>query len=188
MSVAKLDDLQPWRTITIERTVEAGKPPVTERYVLWYTTNAVFKLERAMGVGFEDLLQQLFGKESGYALLHGLLYAGLEGARMKMFPRATEWSLESVGDFIDECGGTRTFWEKNPGLARMLGEAIRASLPTPRATPDPPPVSEGQESAPEGGATTAADPSTPATTAASTGEASSTGRKTAGSAKKTSGT
>jgi hypothetical protein len=184
MSVAKLEDLQPWRTITVERIGQDGKT-VREDYVVWYTSNAIFKLERAIDMGFEDFIQVFREQRTGFAMLQALLFAGLEGARLKMFTRKPEWTIDSTGDLIDACGGHRRFWLEGD-TAKTLGSAIAASLPVPKQQPDKPKSTDDETTGPEGQAAEA-DPLNPATTA-STGAASSTGHSTAASKKKGSGT
>ncbi len=181
MPVAKLEDLQPWRDITVTRTT--GE---TETYRIWFTSNAIFKLERALNIGFEDFMQQFRSGGTGFSMLQALLYAGLEGARLKMYPRAVEWTMEAVGDLIDACGGHRQMW-LDTDIPHTLGAAIAAGMPVPtRAAAASADTGDGKI-AEEGPATTAADPS-PAASPASTGADSSTARLTPGSKKKSSGT
>lgn len=156
-------NVQPWRDIVLEReNVEQSR---TERtaYKVWMTANAIYNLERETGSSFEDFMQRFREGVTGFAELQILLFAGLEGARLKLWPRKPKWTVERVGDLIDKYGGQRQFWIAGDA-AKLLGESVAAANPWNPPKTDDPPAPGGSRATP---AEPAAGPQTPA--AGSTG-------------------
>ncbi|MGA9723305.1 MAG: hypothetical protein WBQ86_12685 [Candidatus Binatus sp.] len=81
-----------------ERTFEAG----AETYEIRFTQNALYKLEEKLGTPLM-LIGQL---KVGPVILQTMLWAGLEGARLKHKPPLRKaFTIEEAGDIIDELGG-----------------------------------------------------------------------------------
>jgi hypothetical protein len=96
-----------------ERTFTArGK-----RYVLRFTQNALCRFERALGKSIPELDDNL-----GAAELQLMLWAGLEGARIKSASRAKPFSIEDAAVILSDLGGASE-------AARIVIDALRSALP-----------------------------------------------------------
>jgi hypothetical protein len=79
-----------------ERTFEAGG----ENYTLRFSQNALYLLEKELGKSITIIALSV-----GPVVLQSMMWAGLEGARMKNDPRGKKFTIEKAGDIIDELGG-----------------------------------------------------------------------------------
>lgn len=86
-----------------ERTFEAGG----KSYTIRFTQNALYKLEKQLGLS-------IMGLKMGPLVLQTMMWAGLEGARLKhpgrykpgdIPPLIGIFTIEEAGDIIDEMGG-----------------------------------------------------------------------------------
>jgi hypothetical protein len=78
------------------RSFEAGG----ETYAIRFTQNALYKLEKELGRPLNTMVLGI-----GPVVLQTMMWAGLEGARMKNEPRRKPFTVEQAGDIIDELGG-----------------------------------------------------------------------------------
>ncbi len=117
-----------------ERTFEAGG----RIYTLRFTQNALYRLERELGRSIFVALSNL-----GLVELQAMMWAGLEGARLKRggwrpapvatapthdqgenTERARPYTLEEAGDIIDELGGIAA-------AVPIVMDAWRLAMPAP---------------------------------------------------------
>jgi len=117
----------------LEAVIEVEGQP----YVICFTSNAMFRLEQVLGQHIQVIAQRLLGGDAGLKELQTLLWAGLEGARLRQRQPRAPWTMDEVGDLIDRGGGLGGFW---PRWAETLGRAIGSALPVaePGATGRPP--------------------------------------------------
>jgi hypothetical protein len=105
-----------------ERTIEIGG----RAYPLLFSTNAVYQLElklRQDNMGtLGSFLQRVAAGQAGPVELHLLLWACMEGGRRKTGFRPIPFTLDEVGDLIDDAGGIVT-------LASKLSDAVAAASP-----------------------------------------------------------
>lgn len=133
------------RTITVE----------DKTYQILFSSNALFRLQKATGMTIQQLGVLLVMGNAGFAELQSILWAGLEGARLRNKTRRSEWTIDEVGDLIDEAGGVLAVWGEDSPFLKIILEAWEAAFPAPREEEqgdkkpsDPPPaVSTGTDSA-----------------------------------------
>lgn len=92
-------------------------------YPLRFTSNALFRLERELGRPCQVLLAAYAAGETGVMENQTLLWAGLEGARLKRDAPRSPFTIDEVGDIVDKVPG---WW---PAVLPLLGEALRRALP-----------------------------------------------------------
>lgn len=127
-------------------------------YHLLFSTNALFTLQRASGLTVQEMGLRLLTGQAGAMELQQMLWAGIEGYRLKHSPRKPELSMMEVGDLIDDAGGFIEFWdEKSPFMAVVL-EAWQSAFPKPRK--DAEPIEGGAEKNDEAAASTGTNSST----------------------------
>jgi hypothetical protein len=82
-----------------ERTFEAGG----KIYALRFSQNAIYRLEEKLGG------ESIFGMKIKPSTLQTMLWAGLEGARLKLDQTVPAnrkpYTIDDAGDIIDELGG-----------------------------------------------------------------------------------
>lgn len=101
-------------------------------YTLQYTSNALFKLEKETGKSTRMLGLILASGRGGFADLQIILWAGLEGARIKHQLRAEPFTVEEVGDMLDDAGGNGVVWEEGHPVAGAVLEAWLTAFPKPK--------------------------------------------------------
>lgn len=81
-----------------ERTFEAGG----KTYALRFSQNAMYRLEKQLG-------ESVFGMKVCPSVLQTMLWAGLEGARLKLDQAVPAnrkpYTIDDAGDIIDALGG-----------------------------------------------------------------------------------
>jgi hypothetical protein len=97
------------------------------------TANGLYHLEEATNLTYWEIDQQIRDRRLGMRLALALVFAGLEGARAKLTPRRSRFTLESVGALFDAQDGI-IGWLGSEGYynARTLSEGFYAVLPTPK--------------------------------------------------------
>jgi hypothetical protein len=121
--------------------------------------NAVRRIEEALGEPVQDVGVKMMAGRSGIRELGIIFWAGLETARLKERTRPNPWTIEEVGDLIDEAGSPAFFDQIYPKLMVAFSEAF----------PPAKLLAEGQKAAKKGG-----ESARPRRAAAGTGKGSST--------------
>jgi len=80
----------------MERSFQAGD----HTYTIRFSQNALYKLEKEIGQPLA-----LIKLHVGPVVLQTMLWAGLEGERIKNDPRRKPFTIEQAGEIIDEMGG-----------------------------------------------------------------------------------
>lgn len=110
----------------------AGRP-----YPLQYTSNALTRLEKETGLAVAVLGSLLIHQRGGLRELQQILWAGLEGARLKHKTRQIAYTVDEVGDLIDEEGGIVAFWDKDGDNVKALMDAFQSAFPVKQRAPEP---------------------------------------------------
>jgi hypothetical protein len=115
-----------------DRTIHVGGQAA---YTIRFTQNALFQLEQQSDKSLAEFMTM-----SNVSACQWLLWAGLEGARKKHKLRSTPYTLDEVGDIIDDAGGA-------PAVVPVILDAIGAAFPQPKANdPEPDPKNAPEES------------------------------------------
>src|SRR6185295_17816838 len=94
-----------------------------------FTSNALFKLEKETGLSTERIGLMLLTGRAGYQMMQIILWAGLEAARVRMKTRREPFTIDEVGDLLDEEGGAAFVWAgADDGLD---GEKVQVREPRP---------------------------------------------------------
>lgn len=95
-----------------------------------YSTNALNLLEKETGVATLVLGVRLQSGRAGFRELHQIFWAGLEGGRKKFATRQMPYSMDEVGDLLDDMGGIAVVWmnQEHP-VAKAMTEAWKGSFP-----------------------------------------------------------
>lgn len=145
-----------------QRDITIGR----KTYPILYSANALRRLERETGHPTSRIGLLLITGQGGFDLLQTVLWAGLEGARLKFLTRPNPYTLDEVGDMLDDLGGPETAWdiEATPPspMATAVLEAWKSAFPKQQRKDLP--KSDPNEKAPSpeatsGGATDATQPS-----------------------------
>ncbi len=105
-------------------------------YKIWFTLNALRRLELTLGISYWQLQARLMNPRVSLGDLQALLYAGLEGARLKLTPRRPEWTIDRVGDLFDELEGGFIAWAgEGDNTTKVIG-AFYDTLPKPKPKTD----------------------------------------------------
>jgi hypothetical protein len=102
----------------------AGRP-----YPVMFTSNALFRLEKETGVATAVLGTLLLHQRAGLRELQQILWAGLEGARLKYGTRPMPFSVDEVGDLIDEAGGALVVWDMDGAIVKAVMDAFQDAFP-----------------------------------------------------------
>lgn len=148
-----------------QRDIKVGK----FTFPILYSANALRRLERETGHPTHRIGILLLTGQGGFDLLQCVLWAGLEGARLKHATRPNPFTLDEVGDLIDELGGPEVAWDiesepKAPMAVAVLA-AWTSSFPKKARTDLPKDKGDGKNAdaplpaATSGGATVATVPS-----------------------------
>jgi hypothetical protein len=90
---------------------------VDERtYTVRFTQNALYRLQKQLN----RPLQEITGLAS-VVEIQTMLWAGLEGARLKHLDRKEPFTIDEVGDIIDELGGMGA-------AAEIVSDALRIAV------------------------------------------------------------
>jgi hypothetical protein len=112
-----------------QRTITIGR----KTYPILYSANALRRLERETGHPTSRVGLLLLTGQGGFDLLQCVLWAGLEGARLKNITRPNPFTVDEVGDMIDDLGGPETAWDieaKPPApMAIAVLEAWQSAFP-----------------------------------------------------------
>ena len=103
-------------------------------HVVVFTSNAIFRLEERLGQSIVVIASRLMRDDAGFRELQAILWAGLEGARLRRRTPRASWSMDEVGDLIDAGGGPPVFW---PRWAKSVGQALAWAMPKPEPKPEP---------------------------------------------------
>src|SRR5262245_37744917 len=74
------------------------------------SSNALFKLEEKTGFSTERIGLLLMSGRAGYQMMQMILWAMLEAARVREKTRREAFTIEEVGDLLDEEGGSAVVW------------------------------------------------------------------------------
>lgn len=99
-------------------------------YPIQYTANALRRLEQQTKMTTTQLGFLLVSGQGGFSHLHDILWAGLEGARLKEMTRLQPYTIDEVGDLLDEAGGPQVFWAEGSENGNLLLEAWQSAFPT----------------------------------------------------------
>lgn len=133
--------------MAIAENIKIGK----ELYPIQYTSNALRKLENSTGKTVQLIGLTLISGRAGWGMLQDILWAGLEGARLKLATagvsvRPQPYSVEEVGDMIDDAEGPQVFWDDSSDNAQAVLRAWQSAFPKSRKEGEqsqrPTPVSE----------------------------------------------
>jgi len=102
-----------------ERSFEVGGTTFTIRF----TQNALYRMEEKLG-SFLAIANRLGAREAQV-----MMWAGLEGARLKNKSRRQEYTLDEAGDLIDELGGLAQ-------AVPIIIDAFNAAFPQKKETGD----------------------------------------------------
>lgn len=101
-------------------------------YPVLFSANALRRLEEQTGMSIMQLgyiLQQGLGT---FNQMHCIVWAGLEGGRIRAKTRPNPFTMDEVGDLIDEAGGPGLLWGPT-GLEEKIPndiiEAWRSAFP-----------------------------------------------------------
>lgn len=106
-------------------------------YPLLYSSNAFRRLEKETDMPIGEIGARLRAGLGGWGLLHVILWAGLEGGRIRTAERNRPFTVDEVGDLIDAEGGASTIWDgdgtgdQHPVLTELI-EAWGSAFPKPR--------------------------------------------------------
>jgi len=135
-------------TVTI-----AGK-----KFQILFGANALRRLEKVSGYSVTAIGLMLVSGRGGYGLLQEAIWAGMEGARLKLNPQQPELSVEEVGDLIDDHdGGIVALCHSESEFTARFMEAWESAFPTMRKDApktDPPTAADAPSQAPTSGGTT----------------------------------
>lgn len=74
-------------------------------YKVLYNTTALWKMEEAMGESFFAIIMRMGARSTGVRDTLGLLYGGLEAARLELEPNAPAWTMKRVSALMDQVTG-----------------------------------------------------------------------------------
>lgn len=118
---------------TQAKTIQLGnKADGSPRVLLiQYSSNALRRLEQTTGKSTAHVGLLLQSGRGGFGLLQEVLWAGLEGARMKHMTSPQPYTVEEVGDWIDDFpGGAPACWDEKSPVANAVLEAWQDAFPT----------------------------------------------------------
>jgi len=145
--------MEPQHYVTIVSYDEDGNDKQKELPLL-FTTAGLARLQKETGVRLGDLLrilesrdeiQQMIeqGDQAGLARIvldvvgvydvQCLLFAGLEGARLKLRNRFSPYKFDQIADMIDDTGFLPVFSQVMPAFADSLNKILRVTV---REEPD----------------------------------------------------
>jgi hypothetical protein len=104
---------------------------LSKSYPVLYSANAIRRLEKETGHSSHRIGIMLLSGVGGFALLQEVLWAGLEGGRLKNHTRPNPFTVDEVGDLIDEAGGNHVFWhvdEMEIAAGRFSGSATATAV------------------------------------------------------------
>jgi len=90
-------------------------------YPILYSANGLRRLERETGHPTSRIGLLLISGAGGFDLLQCVMWAGLEGARLKLLTRPNPFTVDEVGDLIDELGGPEVAWDIEDGSNPKTG-------------------------------------------------------------------
>ncbi len=109
------------------KTVQIGNTVVS----IQYSSNALRLLERQTGKTVQQIGLYLVSGRGGFGLLQEILWAGLEGARLKHNTRPAPFTVDEVGDLIDDHeGGAAAVWAENGLIATAVLDAWLEAFPS----------------------------------------------------------
>ena len=106
-----------------QKDIKVGK----HTFPILYSANALRRLERETGHPTHRIGILLLTGQGGFDLLQCVLWAGLEGARLKLGTRPNPFTIDEVGDMIDELGGPEVAWDLDAVPPAPMATAVLAS-------------------------------------------------------------
>lgn len=106
-----------------QRDIKVGKATLP----ILYSANALRRLERETGHPTQRIGILLLTGQGGFDLLQCVLWAGLEGARLKLGTRPNPYTVDEVGDMIDELGGPEVAWDIDAKPPAPMATAVLAA-------------------------------------------------------------
>jgi hypothetical protein len=104
-------------------------------YPIVFSSNALYKLEEKTGMSTERIGLMLFTRRAGFQMMQIILWAALEAARVREKLRRDQFTIDEVGDLLDEEGGSAVVWAgEDDGLEEQEkdGEKISVQVREPR--------------------------------------------------------
>lgn len=102
----------------------------TKSLPIIYNSNALFRLEEKTGLTTLQIGMLLGTRRAGFRILQMILWSGLESGRRLEKTRRDPYTIEEVGDLIDEVGGPAVAWDGgDDGLDKETKQPVRASYP-----------------------------------------------------------
>jgi hypothetical protein len=94
-----------------------------------FSSNALYKLEEKTGLSTERIGLLMFTGRAGYHMMQIILWAALEAARVREKLRREAFTIEEVGDLLDEEGGSGVVWlAADDGMEERDDEATGAKV------------------------------------------------------------
>jgi hypothetical protein len=115
----------------VQKEVKFGE----KTYPIVFSSNALFKLEEKTGLSTERIGLLMSAGRAGYQMMQIILWSSLEAARVKLRSRREPFTVEEVGDLLDEAGGAPTVWAPaDDGFVEeeVNGEKVRRQVREPR--------------------------------------------------------
>ena len=105
----------------------------TKVYPILYSANGLRRLERETGHPTSRIGVLLMTGQGGFDLLQCVLWAGLEGARLKYLTRPSPYTVDEVGDMLDDLGGPEVAWEladsvPDPATGKYAGASLAVAV------------------------------------------------------------
>lgn len=82
----------------------------TQTHPIVFSSNALYKLEEKTGTSTERIGLLMSSGRAGYLMMQIVLWAALEAARVREKTRRDPFTVEEVGDLLDEEGGSAMVW------------------------------------------------------------------------------
>jgi hypothetical protein len=98
-------------------------------YPVVFSSNALFKLEKETGLSTERIGLLLLTGRAGYQMMQIILWAGLEAARIRLKIRREPFTIDEVGDLLDEEGGSAQVWAGEDDGKDGQGVIVREPRP-----------------------------------------------------------
>jgi len=96
---------------------------------LCFSQNALYRLQKESGRPPAILGLLLVSGRGGPVELTQIVWAGLEGGRLRLATRAKPYELDEVGDLIDAAGGAEVVSEAGHPFGAAVNEAWTGAFP-----------------------------------------------------------
>jgi hypothetical protein len=107
-----------------------------EQTPIMFTTTSMRMLEKTLNMSLQTITYRMLKELYGIGEMSTTIWAGLEGARLKLKVRPQPWTQEEVDDMIDELGGVPLFFQKDSPVIKAMTEAWSDAFPAPEKKPN----------------------------------------------------